>query len=140
MNLMGMGLAEIAVVMVVAFLVLGPNRAINLARTAGKLMGDLRRTFNEVASAISMEERGQASSPWESRPADQSQSPLDRTGPGDFGPGEVAPVDFVPEASRPDELEGAALEREGSGPDESDQRSLGAKEPNKPAPSKNGDE
>ena len=56
MNLMGMGIAEIAVVMVVAFLVLGPSRAITLARTAGKLLGDLRRTFNDVASAITLEE------------------------------------------------------------------------------------
>ncbi len=135
MNLMGMGLAEIAVVMVVAFLVLGPNRAINLARTAGKLMGDLRRTFNEVASAISMEERGQASSPRESRPADQSQSSQDGTGPGD-----VAPVVFVPEGSGPEALDRTALELEASGLNASEHGSLGATEPNRPAPSKNGDE
>ena len=105
MNLMGMGLAEIAVVMVVAFLVLGPNRAINLARTAGKLLGDLRRTFNEVAAAITLEEKGpgespqagppQAGTPWESRPVAQPQD-------------EPAPVDFVPDESVPDEPSGPA--------------------------------
>ena len=82
MNLMGMGLAEIAVVMVVAFLVLGPNRAINLARTAGKLLGDLRRTFNDVANAMTLEEKGQSEVPqagtqWESRPLAQEQPAQD---------------------------------------------------------------
>ena len=83
MNLMGMGIAEIAVVMVVAFLVLGPSRAITLARTAGKLLGDLRRTFNDVASAITLEEQGeerkkaespQVGTPWESRPVPQPEA------------------------------------------------------------------
>ena len=91
MNFMGMGLAEIAVVMVVAFLVLGPNRTINMARTAGKILADLRRTFNDVAAAVSLEEKGQAAPPFESRsvesrPVAQSQPP----------PEESAPVDSIP--------------------------------------------
>ena len=56
MNIMGIGLAEAAVILLVAFLVLGPNRSMTMARTAGKMIGELRRTFTEVASAVSQEQ------------------------------------------------------------------------------------
>ena len=59
MNVMGIGLPELAVIFLVAFLVLGPGRTISMARTAGKLFGDLKRTFSEVAAAASLEEREQ---------------------------------------------------------------------------------
>ena len=62
MNIMGMGLMELAVVLLVAFLVLGPSRSIDMARRSGKVLGDLRRTFSEVTDAISMEERQRAHS------------------------------------------------------------------------------
>lgn len=55
MNIMGIGLAEAGVILLVAFLVLGPNRSITMARTAGKVIGELRRTFTEVAAAVSQE-------------------------------------------------------------------------------------
>lgn len=55
-NIMGIGLAEAAVILLVAFLVLGPNRSITMARTAGKVIGELRRTFTEMASAVSQEQ------------------------------------------------------------------------------------
>ena len=57
MNIMGMGLMELAVVLLVAFLVLGPGRSIDMAKRTGKVLGDLRRTFGEVTDAISTEER-----------------------------------------------------------------------------------
>lgn len=55
MNFMGMGIQEIGVILLVAFLVLGPGRSIDMARNAGKLLGDLRRSFNEVTGALSVE-------------------------------------------------------------------------------------
>ena len=55
MNFMGMGVLEIGVVFVVAFLVLGPSRTIDTARTAGRLMRDLRRNFSEVMDAVNLE-------------------------------------------------------------------------------------
>ena len=55
MNLMGMGIPEIGVIFLVAFLVLGPGRSIDMARNAGKLLGDLRRSFNEVTNAVTIE-------------------------------------------------------------------------------------
>ena len=55
MNLMGMGIPEVGVILLVAFLVLGPGRSIDMARNAGKLLGDLRRSFNEVTRAVTVE-------------------------------------------------------------------------------------
>ena len=118
MNLMGMGLAEIAVVMVVAFLVLGPNRAINLARTAGKLLGDLRRTFNDVANAMTLEEKGQAESrqaappqagtQWESRPVAQEQPSQDEAALEESGVENSAPP-----ISTEEELDGPSPAKNG---------------------------
>ena len=56
MNFMGVGLLEVLVIFLVAFLVLGPGRSISTARSAGKFLSNLRRTFNEVAEAASLEQ------------------------------------------------------------------------------------
>ena len=84
MNFMGMGIMEIGVVMVVAFLVLGPSRAIDTARTAGRLMRDLRRTFSEVMEAVDME-RDQQSGPQGQVPTD-GPSGGPSSGPAEFPP------------------------------------------------------
>ena len=55
MNFLGMGIPEIGVILLVAFLVLGPGRSIDMARSAGRMLGDLRRSFNDVTSAVSIE-------------------------------------------------------------------------------------
>ena len=55
MNFMGMGIPEVGVILLVAFLVLGPGRSIDMARNAGKLLGDLRRSFNDVTRAVTIE-------------------------------------------------------------------------------------
>ena len=60
MNVMGMGIPELGVILLVAFLVLGPSRAIEMARSAGKIMGDLRRSFGEVTSAMTVESTEQS--------------------------------------------------------------------------------
>ena len=56
MNFMGMGMPEIVVIMVIAFLALGPSKSIDMARTAGKVIRDLRRTFNEITAAVSLDD------------------------------------------------------------------------------------
>ena len=55
MNFMGMGIPELGVILLVAFLVLGPNRAINTARNVGRILGDLRRSFGDVTNAMTVE-------------------------------------------------------------------------------------
>lgn len=62
MNFLGIGFMELMVILLVAFLVVGPGRSIDMARRAGKVLGDLRRGFSEVTEAISVEERQRAHS------------------------------------------------------------------------------
>ena len=54
MNLFGVGVMELAVILLVAFLVMGPAKTIEMARTAGKLIGDMRRTVNEMTAATDL--------------------------------------------------------------------------------------
>ena len=60
MNFMGMGLMELGVVLLVSFLVLGPSKSIDLARTAGKVIRDVRRSFADLAAAVDLEQRDQS--------------------------------------------------------------------------------
>lgn len=57
MNFMGIGFMELVVILLVAFLVVGPGKSIDMARRTGKVLGDLRRSFTDVTDAISAEER-----------------------------------------------------------------------------------
>ena len=86
MNFMGMGIPELGVILLVAFLVLGPGRAIDMARSAGKIMGELRRSFGDVISAMTVETM------------DQGTPTQDRT-PGAQAPGVPMRAETPPEAS-----------------------------------------
>lgn len=78
MNFMGMGMFEMAAIMIVGFLALGPTKSIEVAKTAGKLLGDLRRTFNEVVAAIDLEgEDSPRSRRPNTRPSDPADDPSD---------------------------------------------------------------
>ena len=48
MNILGMGPLEVLVVLVLAVLILGPERMISMARTVGKLSRDLAKTNESV--------------------------------------------------------------------------------------------
>ena len=80
MNFFGIGLPELAVIFLVAFLVLGPNRSIKMARTAGQVLSNLRRTFNEVAAATSLEQDEQTVRNWDNAPQDPQDKPPSKTG------------------------------------------------------------
>lgn len=54
MNFFGVGIMELAIIFLVAFLVMGPLKTIQMARSAGKLIGDLRRTVNDISSAVDL--------------------------------------------------------------------------------------
>jgi Sec-independent protein translocase protein TatA len=75
MNIMGMGIPELGVVLLVAFLVLGPSRAIEMARSAGKIIGDLRRSFGDVTSAMSIETMEQRTPTQDRTSGDQNEPP-----------------------------------------------------------------
>ncbi len=55
MNFMGMGLLELGVIFVVALLVLGPARSLDMAKTTGRLFRELRRSVAEMNSAIDLD-------------------------------------------------------------------------------------
>ena len=75
MNLMGMGMPEVAVIFLVAFLVLGPSRSIGMARTAGKVIRDLKRTFGDMASAVGLDQTEQTGSRRNAPPPDRREDP-----------------------------------------------------------------
>ena len=54
MNFFGVGIMELAIIFLVAFLVMGPLKTIEMARSAGKLIGDLRRTVNDISAAADL--------------------------------------------------------------------------------------
>ena len=52
MNLMGVGPMELFVVLLVAFLVLGPERMVTSARDVAKVAADLRETFSSIPRSL----------------------------------------------------------------------------------------
>ena len=56
MNFMGMGIMELAVIFLVSFLVLGPSKSIDMARTAGKVIRDLRSAMSDLTSAVDLDQ------------------------------------------------------------------------------------
>ncbi len=82
MNFMGMGIMELGVIFLVCFLVLGPARSITMARQAGKLLGDLKRTFSELANSVNLEQMEQSVTKERDASAageDKDQPPQERT-------------------------------------------------------------
>lgn len=70
MNFFGVGFLELTVIFLVAFLVMGPGKSIEMARTAGKLLGELRRTLNEMTAAANLNpENPDSTPPSANRPA-----------------------------------------------------------------------
>ncbi len=88
MNVFGIGFLELAVIFLVAFLVMGPSKTIEMARTAGKLIGEVRRSANEMTAAADLTGLDKpAASPTRSEPAPTEPPPpagaVPTTGTGD---------------------------------------------------------
>lgn len=56
MNVFGIGFGELLFILVVALLVLGPGKMVELARNLGKSLRDLQRATSEVPRLLSLEE------------------------------------------------------------------------------------
>ena len=54
MNLFGIGNMEILIVLVVALMVLGPSRMVDMARSMGKLWNDAQRMLRAAADAATV--------------------------------------------------------------------------------------
>ena len=57
MDLFGIGPLELILILVVAIIVLGPAKTMNMAKGAGKMMGEVRRAFGDLSKAMEEEER-----------------------------------------------------------------------------------
>jgi sec-independent protein translocase protein TatB len=53
-SMFGLGFSEIAVIFIVMLLVFGPERLPDIAKTAGRVLGDLRRTLDEMKREYSL--------------------------------------------------------------------------------------
>ena len=74
----GMGIQEIFVIMLVAFLVLGPGKTMNMAKGAGKILGEVRRSMAEISKVMDidpqtmdLEARNQTGAPRRKDPPDE---------------------------------------------------------------------
>lgn len=85
MNFLGIGTLELLVVFLVAFLALGPGKSIEMARTTGKILRDLRRTFDEVTSAVNLEGDDRRSSPNRRPPSSSSSDASSASRPASTG-------------------------------------------------------
>ncbi len=56
MNFIGIGFPKLVFILMVALLVLGPNKAVDVARTLGKYMRELQRMTSEIPRLFSLEE------------------------------------------------------------------------------------
>ena len=108
MNFLGMGTPEILVVLLLAFLLLGPERMINAARTLGKYAGEMRRMASEIPDiTLEGDEPGSGERPIVHRGGGPNPSVRPRADegeqvekPGDDGE-EATPEDDGPVAFRP---------------------------------------
>ena len=55
MDFMAVGTSEILMILLVAILVVGPNRIVEVARTLGKVMRNLRKASFDLTSTITKE-------------------------------------------------------------------------------------
>lgn len=54
MNIFGIGTMELAVILLVAIIALGPGKTMETARTLGRIMREARRAFTEVMDAAAL--------------------------------------------------------------------------------------
>ena len=57
MNLFGIGSLEILIILMVAFLVLGPTRLVVFAKRIGKLIGELRSAAGQLTNIMEDEQK-----------------------------------------------------------------------------------
>ena len=62
MDFLGIGLVELLVVLFVAFLVLGPARMIEVARSLGRFLQEVRRTTSDLPNLLTLDEEVSESS------------------------------------------------------------------------------
>ena len=56
MDFLGIGPVEILLIVVIALIVLGPTRMMEMIRSLGRLMNEVRRTTRDLPNLLSLEE------------------------------------------------------------------------------------
>lgn len=56
MNVFGIGPLELLVIMLVAFIALGPGKTMEAARTIGRMVREARRAFTDIMEAASFDD------------------------------------------------------------------------------------
>ena len=74
MDFMGIGPVEMLMVVFVAFLILGPARMVEGARSLGKFMQEINRVTSDLANVISIEQDPLDEEPDPSRPMGRGKS------------------------------------------------------------------
>jgi Sec-independent protein translocase protein TatA len=104
MNIVGMGPLEILVVLLLAFIVLGPQKMMEGAKMLGKASREIRRMADELPTIVLDEDLGRpsrASSP--AKPAtESSQPPSETQSNGESAIEDDAPVAFQRTSSKPE--------------------------------------
>ena len=81
MNFFGIGAVELVFVLVVALLILGPNKMVETARTLGKYVRELQRAASELPKLLNLdEEPPKAELPPRQTISDESTGSDDSTG------------------------------------------------------------
>ena len=82
MNFFGMGILELVFVLMMALLVLGPAKMVDVARTLGKYVRQMQRVSLELPRLLSMEDEPPQTPPQQrqlpEQPADEHQDPTPR--------------------------------------------------------------
>ena len=78
MNFFGIGTLELLVILLVAFIALGPGKTVEVARTIGRMAREARRAFTDIMDAASVDERA-GRAPESSAPATPPSPPTDPT-------------------------------------------------------------
>ncbi len=71
MNFFGVGSLEIIIILLVAFLVLGPNQLLGVAKGLGKVMRELRNATGQFTRML--EEEGQEEEPSKARKEEEEK-------------------------------------------------------------------
>lgn len=101
----GIGMPELIVILVIALIVLGPNRLPDVARAIGRGMAEFRRATNEIKETLESETASLEELAREEEPAREDAPPVEASQPegGQEAPaGPQAPVGpEATEAGRP---------------------------------------
>ena len=68
MNVFGIGTMELLVILLVAFIALGPGKTMEVARTIGRMAREARRTFTDIMDAASVSDSDLNSRPGRAEP------------------------------------------------------------------------